>query len=355
MARFIKGHSKKADLPPGTPFYIGEEAPESFLLSIYEFSKSGFQELSNLPIAELTQKNSKESFYWIDVRGLADAKAIERVGTELGLHRLWLEDVMNTDHRPKIEDMNDTLFAITKIPSYWVDEPRRVWFEQISLFLKDNIVITFQEFQEDCFSSLKKRLSVDPSKALSKGVDFLYYLIFDKVVDENFHILEKLGTEIEAIESQLIQDKGLAQPATLARIKTDLLFLRKAAIPLRKSISMIFTDEITLLSKGNTLYFKDLKDHAAHITAVIEDYREILKSIDNTIDSLLNQKLNEIMKTLTVFAAIFIPLTFVAGIYGMNFENIPELKWAHGYLYVWSLLITIAIAMLVFFKRRRWF
>lgn len=288
---------------------------------------------------------------WIDVVGLHDAELVERLGETFGLHSLALEDVLNTGQRPKVDEYEDHLFCVLR--NFHGGET--LVSEQISLFLKPGLVLTFQEMPGDCFEPVRERLRRGRGRIRSLGADYLAYALIDALVDQFFPLLESQGERIEALEDELIADPAPETLERIYRLRRELLLLRRAAWPEREVIAALRREETALIGREVKPYLRDAYDHSVQVLEILETYRELAGSMLDVYLSSLSHRMNEVMKVLTVIATIFIPLTFVAGVYGMNFDRMPELHWRWGYPASLVLMAAIGAGLVVFFRRRRWF
>jgi magnesium transporter len=265
-----------------------------------------------------------------------------------------MEDIMNTDQRPKMEDYTDYLYIVLKM-LYYDDEENKITTEQISLIIAPHIVISFQEGLEgDVFSPLRERLRNDKGKVRKMGADYLAYSLIDAVVDSYFMIIEKLGEKIELIEDALISDPDTETLHEIHYFKREMIFLRKAVWPLRELIGMMIREESTLIHGSTKIYLRDVYDHTIQVIDTIETLRDMVSGMLDIYLSSVSNRLNAVMKVLTIIATIFIPLTFIVGVYGMNFRYMPELEWRYGYPSIWLVMTAIGVTMLIFFKKRNW-
>lgn len=288
---------------------------------------------------------------WIDVVGLHDAELVARLGETFGLHPLALEDVLNTGQRPKIDEYDDHLFCVLR--NFHAGEA--LVSEQIALFLKPGLVLTFQELPGDCFEPVRERLRRGRGRIREMGADYLAYALLDALVDQFFPLLERQGERIEAMEDELIANPTPETLERIYRLRRELLLLRRAAWPEREVIDALGREETALIGREVKLYLRDVYDHAVQVLEILETYRELAGSMLDVYLSSLSHRMNEVMKVLTVIATIFIPLTFVAGVYGMNFDRMPELHWRWGYPASLLLMAAIAFGLVAFFRRRGWF
>ena len=269
------------------------------------------------------------------------------------MHPLVLEDIVNTSQRPKIDDYNDYIFLVAQMMYYDADE--QIVNEQISFILGKNYVLTFQEAEGDVFDMLRDRIRNGKGRVRQHGSDYLLYALIDSIVDHYYAIIETMGNKVEELEDQLFE--GIREEEITNEIQTlkrEILKIRRAIFPLREIINRIEKSESSLIEEKTQRYFSDVYDHVIQISETIEIYREMIWSLMDMYMTNISNKMNEVMKVLTIIATIFIPLTFIAGIYGMNFEYIPELQLKNGYFYIWGLMILIFIGMLYYFKRKKW-
>jgi magnesium transporter len=279
---------------------------------------------------------------------------IEKIGEQFGLHPLVLEDILHTGQRPKMDEFDDYISIITRMLSY-NEETNQVESEQFSLILGPNYVISFQERVGDIFNAVRERLRQKKGRLRTRGPDYLAYALIDAIVDHYFFVIEKIGEEIEFLEEELIVDPGPETLQTIHNLKRELIFLRKSVWPLREMISGLERGESPLIQDRTTIFLRDVYDHTIQIIDTIETYRDMVSGMLDVYLSSVSNRMNEVMKVLTVIATLFIPLTFIAGIYGMNFKFMPELEWHWGYPLVWAIMIVIGVLMLFYFKKNRWF
>ena len=296
---------------------------------------------------------AKSTISWINIDGLHEVDIIEKLGTHFGIHPLTLEDIVNTEQRPKIEDMGEYLFIILKMMSYNRSE-NRVEAEQVSLIIGHNVVISFQEKMGDVFQGVRERIRFSKGRIRKMGSDYLAYALIDAIVDHYFIVLEEVGDQIENLEDEVMTRPTTETMQTLQKIKRRLLFLRKAVWPLREVISSLERGESKMIMKQSKPYFRDLYDHTIQVVDMVETMRDMNAGMFDMYLSSISNKMNEVMKVLTIIATIFIPLTFIAGIYGMNFDYMPELKWQWGYFGVWSVMALLFIGMMFYFRRKKW-
>ena len=353
MAKIIKKSSKKAGLPPGTLVHIGETLTEKTRVLVVEYDGQGFQEkeLGNLETCYLFPK--EPAVTWVNVVGIQQVEVLEKLGTCFSVHPLALEDILNTEQRPKIEDYGEDLFLVVKLLSY-DEKTDNVEAEQISLILRANALISFQEKEGDDFAAVKERLRAGKGRLRRMGADYLAYTLLDIVVDQYFIVLEKLGERVEVLEGKLLADPGTATLQKIQNLKREMLLLRKWIWPLREIISSLERGEFSVIQESTRIYLRDVYDHAIQVMDAVEIYRDMLSGMLDIYLSSLNNRMNAVMKVLTIIATIFMPLTFLAGVYGMNFKHMPELDWPWGYPLILVVMAFVAILMLTLFRRKKW-
>lgn len=290
---------------------------------------------------------------WLDIDGVHQPEILEAVGTHVNLHPLVIEDIHNTYQRPKVEDYEDSLYIVLKMIS-WNETLTEIQAEQVSLILGKNFVASFKEDPGDIFDPVRLRLREGKGRIRKLGADYLAYSLLDQVVDNYFLVLENLGEQIEDLEEELITNPDASTLQVIYHLKRELIFLRKSVWPLREAIGTLVRGESPLLQPDTLLYLRDVYDHTIQVIDTIETFRDMVSGMLDIYLSSISNRMNEVMKVLTIIATIFIPLTFIAGVYGMNFANMPELQWSGGYYMVWGVMIAIFIGMLIFFKRKEW-
>ncbi|MGD9251609.1 MAG: magnesium/cobalt transporter CorA [Desulfobacterales bacterium] len=353
MPRFIKKSSKKAGLPPGTLVHIGEKRQEHTRITVMDYEGDRFVEQTPEDVESVFPLRDAPSISWVNIDGVHDMAVIEKLGQHFLIHPLTLEDTVNTAQRPKFEEFDDYLYVVLKMLIY-DDNAGRVRAEQVSLVLGHSFLISFQEAEGDVFDAVRERIRRGRGRIRRGGSDYLAFALIDCIVDHYFVVLEHLGEKVEALEAQLDVADGDNPLNAIFRLKQDMIYLRKQLWPLRETLSRLYKTENSLVQEKNRVFFADVYDHLLQGIEVIESLRDVLSGLQDLYLSMTGQRMNEIMKVLTIIATIFIPITFVAGIYGMNFEIMPELKWRGGYFMVWGIFIVIAAVMLFYFKRRKW-
>ncbi|MBU1864081.1 MAG: magnesium/cobalt transporter CorA [Candidatus Omnitrophica bacterium] len=344
---------KEIGLPPGTLVASGDGRTESVRITVIDYDEKNVQEKSIVNVEECFPFREKQSVTWINVDGVHDTGLIERIGSTYGIHSLSLEDIVNTSQRPKCEDYDTYLFIVLKMLTY--DEAEKcTHIEQVSLLLGTNFVISFQEKEGDVFNAVRERIRNAKGRIRKMKADYLAYSLIDAIVDHYFLVLEKIGERVEVLEEALISDPKSETQHAIHTLKRETLLLRKSIWPLREVISILLRGESSLIHKSTGVYMRDVYDHTIQIIDTIETLRDMASGMLDLYLSNLSNKMNEVMKVLTIIATIFIPITFVAGVYGMNFEHMPELTWPWGYAGVWGIFISVVLVMIVYFKQKKW-
>ena len=354
MTKLIKKRSRKAGLPPGTLVHIGEKKTGEVKIAVIDYDEANFQESEVGTVEECFSFREKPTVTWINVEGVHKVEVVEKLGNCFGLHPLVLEDILNTDQRPKIEIYGDYVYIVLKM-LYDGDLKRPIEAEQVSLILGSNFVISFQEGKEgDVFNPLRERIKGGKGLVRKMGSDYLVYSLIDTIVDHYFFILERLGEEIELLEEELVAHPTDTTLHRIRKIKNEVIFVRRVVWPLREVVSSLGRKESPLIQETTEVYLRDVYDHTIQVMDTIEVYREMLSGMLDIYLSSVSNRLNSVMKVLTIIATIFMPLTFIAGIYGMNFKYMPELGWRWGYPAVWLIVVIIGVSMLIYFKRKKW-
>ncbi|MHB8535205.1 MAG: magnesium/cobalt transporter CorA [Sulfuricaulis sp.] len=353
MVRPTQKRSRKAGLPPGTPMYIGERKSETTRLTLLHYDEHQAVEKPIEAVEECQSFREQPGVTWINVTGLHEVERLTQLGNTLGLHPLVLEDILSTDQRPKSEDYGEYLYIVLKALGHG-DAGNEITSEQISLILGRNFVVSFLEGDSGIFNVVKERILKNPARIGKLGADYLAYALMDTTVDNYFTIFENLGDRIEALQESLIARPAPETLRTLNNLKREMLYLRKSVWPLREVVSGLQRGDSPLIQKATGLYLRDLYDHTIHVIDTIETYRDMLSGMLDIYLSSLSIRLNEVMKVLTIIATIFMPLSFIVGVYGMNFHYMPELGWHWGYPAVLLAMATIAGGMMLYFRRRKW-
>jgi magnesium transporter len=353
MPKFIKKRSKKVGLPPGTLIHIGEKRTERVKITIFDYEETHFQEKEIKTIDECIPYKDKATVTWINVDGIHEVDVVEKLGHCFGLHPLVLEDILHSGQRPKMEDYDDYIYIVLRM-LFYNDKHNGIEEEQVSLILGSNYVLSFQEREGDVFDPIRERIRNGKGRIRKMGADYLAYTLIDAIVDNYFALLERLGEKIGSLEEELITDPTPRTLREIHHLKRDLILLRKSVWPLRDVISGLERGESPRLRETTGIFFRDVYDHTIRVIDIIESLRDMLSGMLDIYLSSISNRMNAVMKVLTMIATIFMPLTLIAGVYGMNFKYMPELEWHWGYPLVLTVMALIGISMLVYFKRKKW-
>jgi magnesium transporter len=378
MPRFIKKYKEKVGLPPGTLIHLGSERTTESRITLFDYDEKEIHEREIGNVEDCFPFRDTATVTWINVDGVHQTSVIETLGTHFGIHPLVLSDIVNTQQRPKIEDYDNYLFVVLKMMHHGNNgkqagtdtngsqaakvnsnnpgrpDSGKITAEQVSLIIGSNYVISFQETPEDVFNPIRDRLRSSSGRIRKKGADYLAYTLIDTIVDNYFVILETLGEKVEDLEDELLRYPGEKTMLAIHNLKRDMIFLRRSVWPLREVTGFLERGESKLIHKTTRIYLRDVYDHTIQVVDNIETSRDILSGMLDIYLSTLSNRTNSVMKVLTIIATIFMPLTFIAGVYGMNFENMPELQWNWGYPLIMLFMTVIALSMLAFFKKKKW-
>jgi magnesium transporter len=345
--------SQAAGQIPGALIHIGDKKVDKAKVSLIGYNESGINEEKVTDLHSLRSQLKNENNLWLNVDGISDTEAVKKIGDVFNLHPLMLEDIVNTAQRPKFEDYGEYIFIVLKM-IYFDNSKNEIHSEQVSLVLGNNYCLSFQEEVGDIFNPIRERLRNKKGRIREAAVDYLLYCLIDSIVDSYFIILEKLGDNIEGMEDELIKKPTSNTLSFIYRLKREAAFLRRSVWPLREVISSLERDESSLVKKSTLVYLRDVYDHTIQVIDTIETFRDMLSGMLDMYLSSISNRMNEVMKTLTIMASIFIPLTFIVGIYGMNFKYMPELDKSWGYPAVLSFMTLIFIGMIIYFKNKKW-
>ncbi|HEU4504840.1 MAG TPA: magnesium/cobalt transporter CorA [Nitrospira sp.] len=349
--KLVQKRSKKTGLPPGTLVHIGERKSEKVTVTVFRYSGADCEELQQEQVDGLSRPVD-ESVIWINVGGVHQVEVVETLGKQFSLHPLMLEDVANTDQRPKLDDYETYFFLVIKMLS--LTKRNEIAVEQVSLVLGRNYVISFQENGTDVFQPVRERLRGGKGRLRQSGADYLLYALVDAIVDQYFAVLESLGEKIEALQQTVVDDPRPETLNDIHALKRQLLFLRRAVWPLRDVMNNLSRSNCPFLQEPTKVFFRDVYDHVVQIVDTIETLREMVSASLDIYLSSVSYRLNAVMRVLTVITTIFMPLSFIASIYGMNFEHMPELQSRWGYPLVLSVMTAVGVGMLLLFKKKRW-
>jgi magnesium transporter len=323
-------------------------------IRILDYDENSVRENAKAALAECLPFRDTASVTWIDIEGLQDIPLLESLGSCYGLHPLILEDILNTDQRPKSDDMDGYIYVVLKMLDF---DPAslEIVSEQVSIVFGRNYVISIQEGREgDLFEPLRERIRAGKGRIRKLGPDYLAYSLLDTIIDHYFLILEKFAERIEMLEEELVGNPTTETLQQIHHLKREMIFLRKSVWPLREMANVLEKSESELIRPATKIFLRDIYDHAIHIIDSIETYREMLSSMLDIYLSSVSNRMNQVMKVLTIIATIFMPLTFLAGIYGMNFKHMPEIGWPWSYPLLWLVMLGVAGVMLYFFKKKNW-
>lgn len=353
------GKTKKPGSAPGTVLHIGKRHLDEIKITVHDYDDDHLQEIDIDQIQKVQPYLDGPSRTWIKVCGLHDVEKLKSIWNFFELHPLIQEDIVNTSQRPKVEIYENCIFFVLRMLNY-SEEEQSLQAEQISIVLGRNYVMSFQETDHDYFKPILDRLSVESSRIRTNKTDYLTYALIDAVVDHYFSIIEHIADEIESIEDKLLENPEDQLLREIHKLRREVIFFRKSIWPLRDAINSTIRDESKFIAESTKIYLRDVYDHMIQVIDNIENYRDMIIGLHDMYMSNISNRMNEIMKVLTIIATIFIPLTFIAGIYGMNFNteispyNLPELNWYWGYPAAMAVMLGIAIAMVFYFKRKDW-
>jgi magnesium transporter len=355
LKKGVKRRTKPGSAP-GTVTADPEARPTT--IAIMGFGLESYDEIQSAGLNDISPMLDKFPVTWIDVTGLGNVETISELGRIFGFHPLMLEDIVNTHQRAKTEDYTDKLYMVVRMVT--CSDGTQTESEQVSIVLGRNYVITFQERVGDCFEAVRNRVRKEQTRMRNSGADYLAYALIDAVIDGYFPVMERVGERIEQLEDQIILRPEASAIENLHNMKHELLAMRRAIWPHREMINILLRQENGLISPATEIYLRDCHDHAIQVMDILETYREISSSMVDIYLSSLSNRMNEIMKVLTIIATIFIPLSFVASLYGMNFDteispwNMPELKWVFGYPAALAVMAVMAGGLLYYFRRKGW-
>lgn len=350
---YAGGLGRKSGKAPGTLIHVGERHSSEVTLAIMDYTASDLREMKSLTLDEALSFKTSNAVTWLDVTGLSDTSKVGTLCSRFGVHSLVQEDVLHTAQRPKVDIYDDHVFMVVKMIRY-DENSRELDIEQVSLVLGEGFVITFQEKEGDVFEPVRQLIRSGKGAVRSRGADYLAYSLIDAVVDNYFLALEEMGEDIERIETLVLDHPDNDVVSSIHHLKRELIVLRRAVWPLREGFGKLLRDDTPLVRPGTVPFLMDLNDHAFRVMDTVEAFRELVSGLLEVYLSSVGNRMNQIMKVLTIIATIFIPLSFIAGIYGMNFRNMPELAFPWAYPAVLALCLLIALGMIVGFRRKGW-
>jgi len=348
----ISRANKKVGKAPGTINYLGYREKTESIIHVINYEEKTFEESYPKTIESILELIESDAVNWIDVVGLTDENFIGQLGKSLGLNTLLLEDAVNTQQRPKIDEYEDHIFGVFKM--LYLDKENTLVSEHVALVLFKNSVLVFQELEDDVFDGVRSRIKKEASRIRERGADYLFFALIDAIIDNYFFVLENINSKIDSLEEEVYNNPSPEIAQKIQRLKKEVLKVRRFVFPVRDLVGRLLDSESDLITKDTRLFLRDALDHCIEINESLQIYREMSMSLMEMYMSNMSNKMNEVMKVLTIMASIFIPLTFIAGIYGMNFDNMPELHSKNGYFIVWGVMIALFIGMMIYFKRKKW-
>lgn len=355
VKRLFKPKPKKIGLSPGTLVFTGEKKKEEVKITVFDYTGETIEEQEVKNIKDVFKCKDSTNTSWINIDGIHDVEMLSTLGDHFGIHPLTMEDIVNISQRPKTEEYENYIFIVMKMFSYNQDD-KSIKSEQISFVLGQKFLITFQEDTGDVFDVVRERLRKGGPRMRNGAPDYLAYALIDAIVDSYFHILEILGEDIEELEDKILFNPAKEDLNKMHNLRRDMIYLRKSVWPLRELLAGLQRNETGIIRRETQIFIRDVYDHTIQVIDTIESYRDMVMGMLETYLSSLSNKMNEVMKVLTIIATIFIPLTFLSGVYGMNFSHFPELQY--GWMYPWGFWIfifAITLLMIIYFKRKNWF
>jgi len=354
MLKLNHRRSRKAGLPPGSLVHVGEKKSERTKITIMDYDGKAFQEKEAKSVEECFSFKETATVTWINIDGVHDSELVGKLGSHFGVHPLILEDIMTTAQRPKMEDLGDYIYVVLRMLTCEKDKDG-VFSEQVSMILGPNFVISFQESAGgDVFDPVRDRIRTGKGRLRTLGPDYLAYALIDAIVDNYFLVLEKIGERVEVLEEDLVTNPNQETLHEMHALKREMIYVRRSVWPLREVISGLERAESPLIKQTTGIFLRDVYDHTIQVIDTVETYRDMLSGMLDIYLSSVSNRMNQVMKVLTIIATIFIPLTFLAGVYGMNFKFMPELEWRWGYFVIVGIMLAVGITMLIIFRRKKW-
>ncbi|MBQ4915165.1 magnesium/cobalt transporter CorA [Maribacter sp. MMG018] len=342
----------KMGTAPGTVSYLGSKEKTQSVVTITQYNEDSFETKETTKLEEVLKYRSAKKTTWINVVGITDEKFIEGLGKGFGLNPLLLEDAVNTDQRPKIDEYDDYIFGVFRM--LYLNSEDEIVPEHMAFVLMENTLLVFQEVKEDVFDGVRNRVISPMSRIRARGADYLFFALLDGIIDHYFLVLEQINNRIETLEDEVYLNPKPVVAQNIQLLKKEVMKVRRWIYPVKELINRLIDSESPLIKKDTKLFLRDALDHSLEINESLQIYREMSMSLMEMYMSNMSNKMNEVMKVLTIMASIFIPLTFIAGVYGMNFENMPELHYKYGYISVWAVMVVISIGLLIYFKKKDW-
>ncbi len=345
---------KKIGLPPGSVIYTGNRKVEKIVIHYFQYEEKYLKEKIFDNHGKIVfHQSPNEKVNWYDIRGIHDTALIEQIGSAFDIHPLILEDVSNIHQRPKFEEYEKGIFIIIRALVF-DKEKLKITTEQVALYFRNGFVVTFQETESDLFEFVRKRIQNGKGRIRQRGTDYLVYSLLDVIVDNYFLVLEDIEVEIELLEEKVLENQDTSNKSEIHRLKKELLVMRKTIAPLREAIGHFAKTDSSFVEENTAVFIRDLYDHTIQVMDAVESFRDLLNGLQDLFISEVSFKMNQVIQVLTIVSTVFIPLTFLAGIYGMNFEHMPELHWKYGYFVLLGLMVTIFVGLMIYFKRKKW-
>lgn len=350
----MKKERVKLGLSPGTIVYTGKRGVEQVYIHTSNYNETKIEETVQSNKDKIVIGQQEDGLVqWIDMRGVHDAKLLELLGEKFAIHSLILEDIANVDQRPKFEEFANGNFFVMKSLQFDHDAIE-IKSEQVAIFFRENLLISFQEAETDLFSSVRERLQKSSGRIRQRNSDYIAYALIDALVDNYYQLLDDIEINIDALEERILNRPDNTVKTRIHHLKKELLVSRKSITPLREAISKFAKSETSSVHDDTKMFIRDLYDHTIQVLDMVESYRDTINGLQDLYLSEISYKMNQVMQILTIISVIFVPLTFLAGIYGMNFDVLPELHWKYGYLYFWIFSVIILVLLLFYFRRKKW-
>lgn len=353
LSKLLKKRNQRAGLPPGSLITLRNGSKTPTKISLIEYDPSGIIVKDQASLDECLKYLDTPSITWVNLVGINDTETISKIGSHFGMHPLMLEDIMSVGQRSKIDNYKDHLYIVAQILTF-NETTQSVETEQVSVVLGKSYVISFLEEKSSVFNPIRERLLPEKSRIRQRGADYLCYALIDCLVDSYFLIFEKVDEKLETLEEELINTPNPGTPHKIQLTRREIMMLRKSVWPMREVISNFRHSDYPLIQDATKLYIQDVYDHTIQAIDTIESFRDITAGMLDIYMSSMTNRMNEVMKVLTIVSTIFIPLGFLTSLYGMNFVNMPELKYEHGYFMLWGVMILITVGMLLYFRKRKW-
>lgn len=350
----MRRNRKKIGLPPGSVVFTGNQRVEKVQIHYLKYNENEFEDNTLNSHSKITFHQPEDHIVdWYDIRGVHDTQLIEQLGSTFNLHPLVLEGIADTSQRPKFEEYEKGILLIFKALSFH-KENKKIATEQITLYFRKGFLITFQEDHSDIFAVIRQRIHAGKGKIRQKGADYLAYALADNLVDNYFYILDQVEEEIELLEDQLLLTPDSSSKEAIHHLKKETIRIRKSIAPLREAISRFSKSESDFIADGTGVFIRDLYDHTIQIMDMVDSFRDILNGLQDLYVSEISFKMNQVMQVLTIITTIFVPLSFLAGLYGMNFEYMPELHFKYGYFILLGVMLMVSLGLLLWFRKQKW-